>query len=175
MPEFKLLLVGDGGVGKKGLLRLHQNCMVDIKYVTTLGVVVDSLVFRTNRGPIQFNVWDTNGREKFGDLPDGYYRQGQCAIIMFDRRSRITTKNVPYYYRKLTRVCGDIPIVLAGNKNGSEETTVNEQISFHRKMSMKYCRVDTRSSGPLYDVEKPFLWIARALSGDDHLMFVESP
>ena len=38
----------------------------------TLGVEVHPLKFFTNLGPIQFNVWDTAGQEKFGGLRDGY-------------------------------------------------------------------------------------------------------
>ena len=53
------------------------------------GVEVHPLVFHTNRGPIKFNVWDTAGQERFGGLRDGYYIQGQCAIVMFDVTSRI--------------------------------------------------------------------------------------
>lgn len=41
---------------------------------------------------------------------------GQCAIIMFDVCSRITYKNVPKWYKDLTRICENIPIVLVGNK-----------------------------------------------------------
>ena len=52
------------------------------------------------------------GRE-FGGLRDGYYIQGQCAI-MFDVTSRITYKNVRH--RDMVRVCENIPIVLVGNK-----------------------------------------------------------
>jgi GTP-binding nuclear protein Ran len=50
-------------------------------------------------GPIQFDVWDTAGQEKFGGLRDGYYINGQCGIIMFDVTSRITYKNVPNWHR----------------------------------------------------------------------------
>ncbi len=53
-----------------------------------------------NLGPIQFDVWDTAGQEKFGGLRDGYYINGQCGIIMFDVTSRITYKNVPNWHRK---------------------------------------------------------------------------
>ena len=60
---------------------------------------VHPLVFHTNRGAIRFNVWDTAGQEKFGGLRDGYYIQGQCAIIMFDVTSRVTYKNVPNWHR----------------------------------------------------------------------------
>lgn len=73
-------------------------------------------MFYTNRGAIKFNVWDTAGQEKFGGLRDGYYIQGQCAVIMFDVTSRVTYKNVPNWHRDLTRVCENIPIVLCGNK-----------------------------------------------------------
>merc|ERR1712180_119993 len=52
-----------------------------------------------NYGILQFNCWDTAGQEKFGGLRDGYYIQGQCAIIMFDVTSRVTYKNVPNWHR----------------------------------------------------------------------------
>ena len=84
--------------------------------LATLGVEVHPLTFHTNRGPICFNTWDTAGQEKFGGLRDGYYINGQCAIIMFDVTSRITYKNVPTWHKDLTRVCENIPIVLCGNK-----------------------------------------------------------
>ena len=41
-------------------------------WIATLGVEVYPLKFYTNLGPIQFNVWDTAGQEKFGGLRDGY-------------------------------------------------------------------------------------------------------
>jgi GTP-binding nuclear protein Ran len=95
VPEFKLILVGDGGVGKTTFVKRHLTGEFEKKYVATLGVEVHPLLFHTNRGPIRFNVWDTAGQEKFGGLRDGYYIQGQCAIIMFDVTSRVTYKNVP--------------------------------------------------------------------------------
>ena len=133
IPEFKLILVGDGGVGKTTFVRRHLTGEFEKRYVATLGassflhgvvcmhrwfasslpthpltpslsqsttgVEVHPLLFHTNRGQIKFNVWDTAGQEKFGGLRDGYYIQGQCAIIMFDVTSRITYKNVPNWHR----------------------------------------------------------------------------
>ncbi len=76
MPTFKLVLVGDGGVGKTTFVKRHLTGEFEKKYVATLGVEVHPLVFHTNRGPLRFNVWDTAGQEKFGGLRDGYYIQG---------------------------------------------------------------------------------------------------
>jgi len=172
IPEFKLILVGDGGVGKTTFVKRHLTGEFEKKYVATLGVEVHPLVFTTNRGPIKFNVWDTAGQEKFGGLRDGYYIQGQCAIIMFDVTSRITYKNVPNWHRDLTRVCENIPIVLTGNKVEIKDRKVKaKQITFHRKKNLQYYDISAKSN---YNFEKPFLWLARKLSGDNQLQFVEA-
>jgi len=172
-PEFKLILVGDGGVGKTTFVKRHLTGEFEKKYVATLGVEVHPLLFHTNRGPIKFNVWDTAGQEKFGGLRDGYYIQGQCAIIMFDVTSRITYKNVPNWHRDLTRVCENIPIVLTGNKVEIKDRKVKaKQITFHRKKNLQYYDISAKSN---YNFEKPFLWLARKLSGDNALSLVEEP
>ena len=171
-PEFKLILVGDGGVGKTTFVKRHLTGEFEKKYVATLGVEVHPLPFYTNRGPIKFNVWDTAGQEKFGGLRDGYYIQGQCAIIMFDVTSRITYKNVPNWHRDLTRVCENIPIVLVGNKVEIKDRKVKaKQITFHRKKNLQYYDISAKSN---YNFEKPFLWLARKLAGDNNLHFVEA-
>ena len=95
VPEFKLILVSDGGVGKSTLLRSlicneFQKCYVGqspynllkplrpfphidfLPLAATLGVEVYPLQFNTNFGCIQFNSWDTAGQEKYGGLRDGY-------------------------------------------------------------------------------------------------------
>jgi GTP-binding nuclear protein Ran len=57
--EFKLVLVGDGGVGKTTFVKRHLSGEFEKKYVATLGVEVRPLDFVTNFGKIRFNVWDT--------------------------------------------------------------------------------------------------------------------
>merc|ERR1711865_307128 len=119
------------------------------------------------------NCWDTAGQEKFGGLRDGYYIQGQCAIIMFDVTSRITYKNVPNWHKDLVRVCCDppIPIVLCGNKVDVKDRKVKiKQITFHRKKNLQYYDVSAKSN---YNFEKPFLWLAKQLVGDKSLTLVE--
>jgi hypothetical protein len=66
IPEFKLILVGDGGVGKTTFVKRHLTGEFEKKYVATLGVEVHPLIFHTNRGAMKFNVWDTAGQEVSG-------------------------------------------------------------------------------------------------------------
>jgi GTP-binding nuclear protein Ran len=180
----------------------HDATRSDTGPTATLGVEVHPLVFTTNRGGICFNTWDTAGQEKFGGLRDGYYINGQCAIIMFDVTSRITYKNVPTWHKDLTRVCENIPIVLCGNKVdikvrvGGWVCTVSRRalrwadavslrmplwqerkvkakaITFHRKKNLQYYDISAKSN---YNFEKPFLWLARKLIGDPNLEFVAAP
>ena len=89
--------------------------------------------------------------------------QGKCAIIMFDVTSRITYKNVPNWHRDLVRVCENIPIVLCGNKIEIKDRKVKaKQITFHRKKNLQYYDISAKSN---YNFEKPFLWLARKLTG----------
>ena len=99
---------------------------------------VHPLVFYTNKGAIQFICWDTSAEEKFGGLCDSYYIQAHCAIIMFDCTSRVTYKNVPNWHKDLVRVCGNIPIVLCGNKVDIKDRKVKaKSITFHKKKNLQ--------------------------------------
>lgn len=90
---------------------------------------------------------------------------------MFDLTSRITYKNVPKWYKDLTRVCDKVPIVLVGNKADVKERKLKaSNIIFHRKRNLQYYDVSAKSN---YQYEKPFVWLMRQLSGDDNLHLVQ--
>lgn len=169
IAEFKLVLVGDGGVGKTTFVKRHSTGEFLRKYIPTLGVEVLPLTFHTNYGKIVFNVWDTAGQEKFGGLRDGYYIKGDCAILMFDVTSRITYKNIAQWHRDISRVLENVPMVLVGNKVDVKDRLVKaRQIQFHRKKNLQYYDVSARSN---YNFEKPFLWLARRLTNRGDLIF----
>lgn len=173
VPEFKLVLIGDGGVGKTTFVKRHLTGEFEKKYIATLGVEVHPMPFFTNHGQVLFNVWDTAGQEKLGGLRDGYYIGGHCGIIMFDVCARITYSNVPKWYKDLTRVCEAIPIVLVGNKVDVKDRKVKaKQITFHRKKNLQYYDISAKSN---YQFEKPFVWLLRRLVNDANLMLVEAP
>jgi len=171
--KFKLVLVGDGGVGKTTFVKRHRTGEFEKKYIATMGVEVNPLPFFTNLGPVIFNCWDTAGQEKFGGLRDGYYIGGQAAIIMFDVTTRVTYKSVPHWHKDLTRVCEGIPIVLCGNKIDCKDRKVKpKDIQFHRKKNLQYYDISAKSN---YNFEKPFLYILRKLTAQNEAHFVAAP
>ena len=92
---------------------------------------------------------------------------------MFDVTSRITYRNVPNWHKDLVRVCENIPIVLCGNKIDVKDRKLKaKSITFHRKNNMQYYDISARSN---YNFEKPFLWLAKKLAGNENIHFVCTP
>ena len=97
---------------------------------------------------------------------------------MFDVTSRITYKNVPNWHRDVVRVVGrDLPAVLCGNKCHSRDRKVKvKHMTFYRKKNVEYFDIsvpDMRGQGMLYNIDKPFLSLARKIAGRPDLIFLE--
>lgn len=166
---FKCILLGDGRTGKTTLVKRLLTGQFEQKYEPTRGVQVYSLVFQTNRGPIRFSVWDVAGQKQLGGLQDGYFIQGECAILMFDLTDLSTYKHIPVWHRDVVRVCQNIPMVLCGNKVDVQNRKVKaNSITFSRRKNLQYYDVSVKT---IYNLTKPFLWLARKLVGDPTLIF----
>ena len=171
--SYKVVLVGNGGVGKTTFIKRHMTGEFEDTYKPTKGCYIYPLEFHTSNGPIKFAIWDTAGQEKMGGLRDGYYVGADAAIIMFDVSSRISYKQVPTWYRDITRVEPDIPIILVGNKVDINDRQVKDRnVKFQRRKNIPYIPISTKSN---YNYEKPFVCIARKISNDKKLRLIEQP
>lgn len=132
--QYKLIMVGDGGVGKTCFLTKKMMDRFEKRYIATLGVEVHPIIHEKDGKRVIFNVWDTAGQEKFGGLRDGYYIQGDCAIVMCDILSGLSIKSIDTWIRDLKRVCDkpDFEIVVVANKfdviNGQKEDLWNQKV-----------------------------------------------
>ena len=166
---FKIALVGDGGVGKTVFTRRWDTGGFEKKYVATLGVEVHPIEFHTNCGVVIFNVWDTAGQEKFGGLRDGYYILSDGVIVMFDVTNQYSFKNIGRWHNDVTRVCKDIPIIVCGNKVDVAQREV-EPFAEHHEKGILYYDISVKSN---YNLDKPFLALARKLTGHEDLQFTD--
>lgn len=172
---FKVCLIGDGGVGKTVWKKRLLTGLFDPKYVATLGVEVDCVSFETNEGTtIQFSIWDCAGQEMFGGMRDGYYMEADACIIMYDVTSQISFRNTFKWledFRKVPRN-GKVPVVLCANKvdiKGRRVSALGGR-TFAEAGNMGYVEISAKSN---YNFEKPFLYLARQLTGHADLVFVE--
>lgn len=106
----KLLIVGDGGVGKTTYRKILENKAFEPKYVPTLGVDTTQIKY----DDIDFTIWDTSGTERFSGLRDGYYIGSDCAIIMISD-NKLSHRSIDGYKRLIIKYCGNIPIVVVHN------------------------------------------------------------
>ncbi len=171
-PRFKIVLIGDGGAGKTTFINRHRTGEFTKSYLATMGVEVNPLPFSTSLGNIVFSIWDCAGQEKFGGLRDGYYVGAQAAIIMFDVTSLASYKSASEYCNELRKNHPTIPIVVCGNKVDCKDRKVKpKDIKFPEKSQIQYYDISAKSN---YNFEKPFLYLARKLTGDPTLVIVES-
>ena len=144
---FKLVIVGDGGVGKTAFTLRILGHEFQSKYIATLGVEVHPVLVNnqsqneTGRwvsDVTRLNVWDTAGQEKFGGLRDGYYIQAQCGIVMFDLSSRLSLKNAEFWVRDLSKHTN--ALVLVGNKADLKDRKVTPEdvAAFQNVIAEKY-------------------------------------
>lgn len=177
---FKILIVGNAGVGKTTLIKRNRTAEFEKKYIATEGVDITKLSFNTfathNRsmtslfaenqiGNITFEMYDVSGQEKYDELNTECYKGANAAIIMFDVTSKITYKDIPSWYNSIHIVCPDIPIVLCGNKVDCIDRQVKpKDIQFHRQKNIQYYDISAKSN---YNFEKPFLYLARCLTNSN--------
>ncbi len=160
MSSYKIILVGDSGVGKTTLIHRHLTGEFTTEHKPTLGVEVDPISFDSNHGKIMFNVWDTAGDERYNGLGDGYYVGAQGAIIMVDTQSASSFQRIPFWVDAVRNMVDDIPIVVCGNKvdlRGSKTPSDIGNRYIYYDISAKSC----------YHFDKPFLYLARQFLGED--------
>ena len=164
---FKVVLVGDGGVGKSTLVKRLLTGDFEKDYVATLGVEVHPIKFNTNHGKIKLNIWDCAGQEKFGGLRDGYYIQANAAIFMFDLTSKVTFNNLPKWINGVKKVCGDIPFAVCGSKN---DVDVRKVSAATISEIPKCFEISTKTCDNIYT---PFIELMKHLTGHDDLVMID--
>ncbi|XP_044460017.1 ras-related protein RABC1 [Triticum aestivum] len=135
---FKLLLIGDSGVGKSSLLlRFTSDSFEDLS--PTIGVDFKVKMVNIAGKKLKLAVWDTAGQERFRTLTSSYYRGAQGIIMVYDVTRRETFTNLSDIWAKeidLYSTNQDCIKMLVGNKVDKESeraVTKKEGIDFARE------------------------------------------
>ncbi|KAL9255041.1 Ras-related protein, partial [Drosera capensis] len=125
---FKLLLIGDSGVGKSCLLlRFADDSYVE-SYISTIGVDFKIRTVEQDGKTIKLQIWDTAGQERFRTITSSYYRGAHGIIIVYDVTDQQSFENVKQWLSEIDRYASDNVVkLLVGNKS---DLTSNRVVSY---------------------------------------------
>ncbi|KAJ9556658.1 hypothetical protein OSB04_011272 [Centaurea solstitialis] len=114
---FKLLLIGDSGVGKSCLLlRFADDSYLD-SYISTIGVDFKIRTVEQDGKTIKLQIWDTAGQERFRTITSSYYRGAHGIIVVYDVTDQESFNNVKQWLSEIDRYASEnVNKILVGNK-----------------------------------------------------------
>lgn len=129
--KFKLVTVGDSGVGKSCLLtRFVQDFYSDF-HVSTIGVDFKTVITMVKGKLVKLQLWDTAGQERFSVVTGNYYRNSDGFIFVYDATNRASFDHVEQWLGQVQQhhECGPNTIkILVGNKcDMTNELVVTEE------------------------------------------------
>ncbi|KMT01694.1 hypothetical protein BVRB_9g211500 [Beta vulgaris subsp. vulgaris] len=125
---FKLLLIGDSGVGKSCLLlRFADDSYLD-SYISTIGVDFKIRTVDQDGKTIKLQIWDTAGQERFRTITSSYYRGAHGIIVVYDITDQESFNNVKQWLSEIDRYASNnVNKLLVGNKS---DLTANRAVSY---------------------------------------------
>ncbi len=142
---FKIVVIGDGAVGKTSITVRTCHGQFDGEYLMTIGVEFGTKACTVENDEIRMQVWDTAGQERFRFLQPAYYRGSHGALLVYDITRKESFDKIPSWMENLLSTINDtIPTILVGNKCDLDElrvVTFEEGKILAEKLSTEYKRV----------------------------------
>lgn len=156
---FKLLIIGDSGVGKSSLLIRFSDNTFSGSYITTIGVDFKIRTVVINGERVKLQIWDTAGQERFRTITNTYYRGTHGVIVVYDVTNGESFANVKRWLQEIESNCDVVNKVLVGNKNDDPNRKVvitEDSDRFAKQMDIQLFETSAKDN---LNVEEMFLAI----------------
>ncbi|KAG5440506.1 hypothetical protein PCK2_000440 [Pneumocystis canis] len=161
---FKLLLIGDSGVGKSCLLLRFADDTYTESYISTIGVDFKIRTIELEGKTVKLQIWDTAGQERFRTITSSYYRGAHGIIVVYDVTDEDTFNNVKQWLQEIDRhACETVNKLLVGNKCDMTDKRMVETScakEFADGLGIPFLETSAKSST---NVEEAFLTMSRCI------------
>jgi len=153
---FKILLIGDAGVGKTCLLlRFADNSFSDTE-IATIGSDFKTRTLDIHGKTCKLQIWDTAGQERFRTITSSYYRGAHGVIVVYDVTDQVSFNNIKQWLLEIDRYAGDqVTKILCGTKNDeSAKKVVTTQAAqeFANSLGVKFVEVSSKTETNVLEV-----------------------
>lgn len=159
---FKLLLIGDSGVGKSCLLLRFADDTYTDSYISTIGVDFKIRTVEVESKTVKMQIWDTAGQERFRTITSSYYRGAHGIIVVYDCTERESFDNVATWLGEIKKYASEnVNILLVGNKSDLTEkkaVTTEEAKKFAEENKLELLETSAKNA---INVENAFMKMAQ--------------
>ncbi|XP_076438989.1 ras-related protein Rab-8A-like [Babylonia areolata] len=114
---FKLLLIGDSGVGKTCLLFRFSEDAFNSTFISTIGIDFKIRTIELDGKKIKLQIWDTAGQERFRTITTAYYRGAMGIMLVYDITNEKSFDNIRNWIRNIEEHASkDVEKMVLGNK-----------------------------------------------------------
>ncbi|KAF2156026.1 ras-domain-containing protein [Myriangium duriaei CBS 260.36] len=165
---FKLLLIGESGVGKSCLLLQFADQTYTDSYISTIGVDFKIRTIEVDGKRIKLQIWDTAGQERFRTITSSYYRGAHGICIVADVTDANSFDNVKVWNGEVERYASEgVQKLMLGNKSDLVDKRVvdyEQGAEEARKHGMQYLETSAKNA---QNVEQAFVTMAKLIR--DHI------
>lgn len=159
---FKLLLIGDSGVGKTCILFRFSEDAFNATFISTIGIDFKIRTIDLDGKKIKLQIWDTAGQERFRTITTAYYRGAMGIMLVYDVTNEKSFENIKNWIRNIEEhASADVEKMVLGNKCDRD---TYRQVSKERgerlaiEYGLKFCETSAKAS---INVEEAFYMLAR--------------
>ena len=169
---FKMIVIGDPGVGKSCLTGRAIKDKFDGEYAPTIGFEFLTYTVKIEDKIIKLQVWDTCGQEMYRSLITNFYRNASLAMMVYSIDSRESFIHINTWLKEIRlQSHPDVKIILIGNKNDLEDkrqVTFEEAKKYQEENQLLYFEETSAKTG--INAKKVFTEAAKILF-DEHLKY----
>jgi len=177
---FKVIIIGDSGVGKTSLLNQYVNQRFTQQYRATVGADFMAKEVMVDDRMVTLQIWDTAGQERFQSLGGAFYRGADCCVIVYDITSAKTFETLDtwrdeFLLQGAPKDPENFPFILLGNKvdkeNERKVPTAKAQAWCKNHGDIKFFEVSAKESTMVEDAFQVIAKAAAAQQKEEEIYF----